>query len=104
MLDETTPRFYATSKFGAGKGFTPTDAVKDYMQGQFAAFERGLAFTSDINEFAAKFEYGEGRPTLWVAPPETATCSLKGETPVWHLKDGTTVEAKFDQQIMETHR
>lgn len=103
MLDTTTPRFYATSKYGAGKGFTPIDAVKDYMQGQFSAFERGLAFTSNIDAFAAKFEHGDGRPTLWVAPPDTTTVSLKGETPVWHLKDGTKVEAKFDQQIIEEH-
>lgn len=100
MLDTTTPRFYAVSRFGAGKGFTPTDAVKDYMQGQFAAFESGASFTHDIDEFARHFEHGAGRPTLWVAPPNVKTCSVKGTTPVWHLNDGTITESKFDQQII----
>lgn len=103
MLDSTTPRFYAVSKSGAGKGFTPTDAVKSYMEGQFEAFERGMSFTSDLDTFVAHYEHGAGRPTLWVAPPNTKTCAVKGETPIWHLSDGTKVEAKYEQQIIEEH-
>lgn len=101
MLDPITPRFYAVARLGAGKGFTPSDAVKDYMEAQFDAFERGTSFTRDLDEFVAYFEHGPGRPALWVAPPETKTCSIKGDTPVWHLSNGTIIEAKFEQKIID---
>lgn len=95
--NDNTPRYWAISGLGYGKGNTPGEAIENYV----AAQKRNLPAKSTIYGTPKKWDEalrtGEAKADVWRAP-DGATGFVLDPSLKWEI-DGKYVSATRDQKM-----
>lgn len=98
--DYSTARYYALSGLGYGKGFTPEEAVANYVAAQLSNYRAADTVFKTRPKFKAALETGELAPQVWLAPEGTTGFRAGSGYLYWTTgQDGRGVSATDDQLV-----
>lgn len=93
MTDYSDARFWAISSIGYGKGFTPQEALDNYVRIQARNYPARTTVFKTAPKWKEALRSGEAAPEIWKAPEE-ADGFVIGMGSHW-TKDGSPVR-EFD--------
>ena len=95
MTDYTDARFWAISGLGYGKGFTPEEAVENYVKSQLRNIRASDTIFKTRPKFEAALRDGEAKAQVWKSP-EGYTGFVTGMGSQWTREvDGKTEYREF---------
>lgn len=101
MKDYTDARYWAISGLGYGKGFTPEEAVENYVAIQLRNYRAKDTIFGTRPKFEAALREGEVKAEVWKAPEGTTGFVVDHRGLQWYDADSTYTAASEEHLVSE---
>lgn len=99
MKDYKDAPFWAISSIGYGKGFTPEEALDNYVQIQVRNYPANTTAFKTKPKWAEALRSGEAAPEIWKAP-EGFTGFVIGMGAHWTRDEGGSQEFQGEDRVL----